>query len=248
MRRFFLFCCFIVISLFSISQGSEESKIFYRKAISEINPKHVQWIKSKAAEVDVSPEGIITMQAAAQDYLKASKLASVDPNALVQLVLRESYIQTTEDLRFYAEKVKYFNECKKVIRDYLQKLRDYDAKMRESARSQFDSIKSFSSSLKLDIAPPSNPNLNRSIIKKDSLKVQTIKPSNNQVAKPVSPDEISLLIKELERKDSLLDQNSQEASVRMQLLMDRARKADSIASNLFKKYAEDANAIIANLK
>jgi hypothetical protein len=80
------------------------------------------------------------------------------------------------------------------------------------------------------------------------LKVQTIKPSNNQVARPVSPDEISLLIKELERKDSLLDQNSQEASVRMQLLMDRARKADSIASNLFKKYAEDANAIIANLK
>jgi hypothetical protein len=49
----------------------------------------------------------------------------VDPNALVQQVLRESYLQTTEDLRFYAEKVRYFNQCKKAIRDYLQKLRDY---------------------------------------------------------------------------------------------------------------------------
>jgi hypothetical protein len=51
----------------------------------------------------------------------------VDPNALVQQVLRESYLQTTEDLRFYAEKVRYFNQCKKAIRDYLQKLRDYRA-------------------------------------------------------------------------------------------------------------------------
>ena len=41
---------------------------------------------------------------------------STDPNALVQEVLRESYLQTTEDLRFYAEKVKYFNAAKKVVR------------------------------------------------------------------------------------------------------------------------------------
>jgi hypothetical protein len=54
-----------------------------------------------------------------------SENTPVDPNALVQQVLRESYLQTTEDLRFYAEKVRYFNQCKKVIRDYLQKLRDY---------------------------------------------------------------------------------------------------------------------------
>ena len=51
---------------------------------------------------------------------------AIDPNALVQAVLRESYLQTTEDLRFYAEKVKHFNEQKQTIRDHLQKLRDYD--------------------------------------------------------------------------------------------------------------------------
>jgi hypothetical protein len=33
--------------------------------------------------------------------------AAMDPNALVQQVLRESYLQTTEDLRHFAEKVKY---------------------------------------------------------------------------------------------------------------------------------------------
>ena len=251
MIRLFLSCYFIGISVISNCQGSEESKTFYLKVISEINPKHVQWIKTKAGDVDVSPQGITNMQTAAQNYLNASKVGAVDPNALVQFVLRESYIQSTEDLRFYAEKVKYFNECKKMIRDYAQKLRDYDAKMRESpSRSQYDSIKNFSSSIKSDIAPPSNPNLNRAMIKKDSLNTQTInKPINHtQVTKPVSPDEVTLLIKELKLKDSLLDQNSQQASLWMQLLMDRAQKADSIASNLFKKYTEAYNSIIANLK
>jgi hypothetical protein len=57
----------------------------------------------------------------------ATSGGAVDPNALVQHVLRESYLQTTEDLRFYAEKVKYFNEQKKLVRDYLQDLRDYDS-------------------------------------------------------------------------------------------------------------------------
>lgn len=54
----------------------------------------------------------------------ANEGGSVDPNALVQWVLRESYLQTTEDLRFYAEKVKGFNEQKKAIREHLQELRD----------------------------------------------------------------------------------------------------------------------------
>jgi hypothetical protein len=52
---------------------------------------------------------------------------AVDPNALVQEVLRESYLQTTEDLRFFAEKVKFYNNLKKAIRDELTKARNVDA-------------------------------------------------------------------------------------------------------------------------
>lgn len=68
---------------------------------------------------------------------QATQGGAVDPNALVQSVLRESYMQTTEDLRFYAEKVKYFNETKKEIRDHLSKLRGYD----KDLKSQVDSLK-----------------------------------------------------------------------------------------------------------
>ena len=50
--------------------------------------------------------------------------AAVDPNALVQHVLRESYLETTEDLGSFAEKVKYFNEAKKELREAITELRE----------------------------------------------------------------------------------------------------------------------------
>jgi hypothetical protein len=70
-------------------------------------------------------------------YVQAlqGKGGAVDPNALVQEVLRESYLRTTEDLRFYAEKVKYFNEQKKAVREYLGQIRDADARLKASGRT-----------------------------------------------------------------------------------------------------------------
>lgn len=59
-----------------------------------------------------------------------------DPNALVQHVLRESYLQATEDLRYYAEKVRHFNNTKKAVRDYLAELRKFRASALSTARRQ----------------------------------------------------------------------------------------------------------------
>ena len=61
---------------------------------------------------------------------------SVDPNALVQAVLRESYLETTEDLRLYAEKVRYFNRRKKALREYLVALRAFKASVISEARER----------------------------------------------------------------------------------------------------------------
>lgn len=251
MNKLFLICCLTGISVISSSQGSEASKIFYNRAISEINPKHVQWIKSKAAEVVISKDGINKMHTETWRYLNEIGLETIDPNAIAQLILRASYLQTTEDLKYYAEKVKYFNQCKKLVRDYLQKLREDDANMKESmSRSEYDSIKKYSLFINTDMTPPSNPNLSRVMIKKDSLNIQTInRPVNySEITKAVSPDEIKLLITELEQKERILDQNNEQASVRMKLLTDKAQKTDSIAASLFTKYAESGNAIIDSLK
>ena len=47
-----------------------------------------------------------------------------DVNALVQQVLREAYIQNTEDLRMFAEKVKFFNAVKETLRNELSRARE----------------------------------------------------------------------------------------------------------------------------
>jgi len=49
--------------------------------------------------------------------------SEVDINALVQWVLRQSYLETTEDLKSFADKVRYYNEMKQGIRDELGQAR-----------------------------------------------------------------------------------------------------------------------------
>jgi hypothetical protein len=56
--------------------------------------------------------------------LNPQPLPPKDINELVQWVLRESYTSTTEDLRFYAEKVKSYNDAKKQVRDELHCARE----------------------------------------------------------------------------------------------------------------------------
>jgi hypothetical protein len=54
----------------------------------------------------------------------------------VQYVLRESYLETTEDLRAYAEKVRHFNQLKKAVRRYRAALRDFRASVLSAARER----------------------------------------------------------------------------------------------------------------
>ena len=49
--------------------------------------------------------------------LNPQPLPPKDINEMVQWVLRESYLSTTEDLRSHAEKVKYYNDAKQQVRD-----------------------------------------------------------------------------------------------------------------------------------
>lgn len=44
-------------------------------------------------------------------------------NSLVQFVLRQSYVETNEDLQFHAEKVEAFNYAKEEIREHMSELR-----------------------------------------------------------------------------------------------------------------------------
>lgn len=49
---------------------------------------------------------------------------STDVNALVQMVLKESYLETNKDLQFYADKVRHYNDMKEALRDHVSDMRN----------------------------------------------------------------------------------------------------------------------------
>ena len=60
-------------------------------------------------------------------YEFASQSLPQDPMAFVQWVLRESYMENTQSLHDYAEKVRWFNEQKKAVREELESVRNHMA-------------------------------------------------------------------------------------------------------------------------
>ena len=68
------------------------------------------------------------------DYICDARSGAIskDINTLIQQVLRESYLENTKDLQFYADKLRFFNKLKKKIREEM-------ARARRALRSHFDS-------------------------------------------------------------------------------------------------------------
>ena len=75
--------------------------------------------------------------------LNPQPLPPKDINGLVQWVLRESYASSTEDLRFFAEKVKSFNEAKKQVRDELHRAREALGAVDSHIKGLEDKLNSF---------------------------------------------------------------------------------------------------------
>lgn len=67
---------------------------------------------------------------------KDDTAADVDVNAMVHQTLREAYLEATEVLRDYAERVRDFNSRKKALRAYLAALREFKASVLSSARER----------------------------------------------------------------------------------------------------------------
>ncbi len=55
--------------------------------------------------------------------LIASGGMPMDINTLVQFVLRQAYMENTQDLQFYASKIKFYNEKKKTLLSAIEALR-----------------------------------------------------------------------------------------------------------------------------
>lgn len=170
---------------------------------------------------------------------------SIDPNALVQQVLRESYLQTTEDLRYYAQKVRYFNSQKKIIRDYLRALREFDVGARSSAREAG--------------ADPCSPDAGTAEIVAKAFEERASAYTLDAVARELCiPDRVpppgvmtvaaleNEIAKWEERLNSIGD-DSQLANVDLQNLLQKQQQTLQMLSNISKLLHDTATAVIRKI-
>jgi hypothetical protein len=83
----------------------------------------------QAGSVDVTAETLEQL---------ISNNSPVDIQAVIQRVIRQSYLESSEDLNDYAEKVKNINAVKKALREQQRVLRDYQVAAATALREQFN--------------------------------------------------------------------------------------------------------------
>ena len=158
--------------------------------------------------------------------------AGADVLALVQLVLRESYLEATENLRLYAEKVRFYNQLKRQMREELSRAREHLANYPEaSPLDEIDPLGKvrFTSSLTED--------------EHGCVRVQTI-----DVGEAMTVKELECYIERLELELATVGDDSQLANVDLQNMLQKQQQALQMMSNISKMSHETAMAVIRNIK
>ena len=170
---------------------------------------------------------------------------ATDVDALVQEVLRESYKQTTEDLRFYAEKVRYFNQCKKVVREYLAALRDYKARVVSQARQRGVSLCSGETKDAAELAKLIRQNAHAYNV--GEIEHELCIPNRVPPAKADNLEQVESEIKRWEEKLNSLGDDAQLANVDLQNILQKQQQILQMMSNISKMLHDTAMSIIRKM-
>src|SRR4030095_7507165 len=178
--------------------------------------------------------------------IKNAISAGTDISALVQEVLREAYLQTTEDLRFYAEKVRYFNQRKKALREYLSSLRESKANALSAAHARNINLCSGDTN---DVA------VLQELISA-SVRPYDVGPIEHELCIPnrVPPEKVNSLsqldneIARWEDKLNTIGDDAQLANIDLQNILQKQQQALQMLSNISKVTHDTALEIIRNIK
>ena len=185
----------------------------------------------------------------------------LDVNGLVQWVLREAYLQNTEDLHFYAQKVKFFNEMKKAIRDELQDARKLQAEISTAAalwaKQQGDDADPKDYPLNVQVTaddgtvygPFGHPNaktFDPSAIEFDENGNPVFKVSEEPL-NPNTREGLETYIKNLEEQLSSVGDDAQLANVDLQNNLQKQQQTLQMMSNISKMLHDTAMAIIRKI-
>ena len=212
------------------NQFFDEADALFGKMMSQINPRHVKWVKSTADEANQKQQSPEDINARAQAYGVLGSMNGQDIEALAFLVLMQAAKSAQEDLKAIMAKVKAVNEQKAKQRELLSKMQQ----QRTISAIQLDSFKLLQNRT-LALQQGRNP---------DSIKFVR---SSSRV-KTVSKNEMDAIVTKLKNDLDSMSEMGEMESLRMQMLMDRQSKIMSTLSNLLKKISKTADEIVQNLK
>jgi len=229
-RIFSLLVMAFPVLAFAQAQPSAEAEQMFSKMTSQINPRHVQWIRSTAREINSANQGPEEVMAKSRNYAVLGSMSGQDIEAIAFLVMMQAAKSAQEDLKAIMAKVKAINNQKAGIRNAMARLNG----QRLISSSQLDSFKLIHSRT-VSIQRGANP---------ETLVFQRSKDASRQVTK----SEMDAMRNQLEKDFDSMSEMGEMETLKLQMMMDRMSAFETSLSNLLAKISKTAASIIQNLK
>ena len=220
-----LFFGWLIISVNTAAQTklSPEQEAFFNKLITGINTRHVNWVRTTAAEVKAKNLTEDDIKRQAERYAAPGISDKQDIEALCAK-------DQEEDLKKMLNQLKTLNEQKTKQRELISKLQQ----QRTMTAIQLDSFKLLSSRT-IALQQGRNP---------DSIKIVR----TTSRVKAISKAEMDTMVAKLKSDLDSMSEMGEMESLRLQMAMDRMSKMMSTLSNILKKISKTAEEITQNLK
>jgi hypothetical protein len=219
--------------------ASTEAEVFFNSAMSQINSRHVAWIKNTAREMNARNLPSDSALSKARTYGFLGSMNGQDIEAIAFLVLMQAAKSAQEDLKAIMAHVKAINDQKASVRQVMNIMND---PKQSFTRIKLDSIKSISNQTQVI----QKQNNHRNIQPVRMVALDSTKPVRANTA--VTRAEIDATRDKLKNDLDSMSEMGEMESLRLQMGMDRLSKMMSTLSNILKKISDTANSIIQNLK
>ncbi len=154
--------------------------------------------------------------------------ANVDINSLVAYVLRKSYIETNEDLKHHADRIRHFNEQKKAAREHMKELR---RQRRELERSD----------------DPTETVTVRRLTLSDNYD-DNRRPLQVEPPTEMTVDSVAEELQKIVVLANTAEENEESANVDLQNALQKQQRTQQMMSNISKILHDTAKSVIRNMR
>ncbi|MEZ0314209.1 MAG: hypothetical protein ACAI38_20745 [Myxococcota bacterium] len=170
-----------------------------------------------------------------------------DVNALVQQVLREAYLSSTQDLNFYAQKVQFYNDLKKQIRNDITEMRKI---LSAHAGEEDNAAIDLAAELVANGQDPDEllfPWSGTPAIDTQTGQFVAVRELDQGLDDPTTKEGLSNYIDDLEQKLNSVGDDAQLANVDLQNMLQKQQQTLQMMSNISKMLHDTAMAVLRKI-